>query len=486
MLRAAPERSGLLSASTDARRPPPIPAGVRRRLRALRADRARALRELPGRVAAAAGGDAAARRRGLRVRPGCRRLRRRGRPARRPSATACWTTGRRACTRRRRRPRAADPADRVFAAVAADAAAVRARHPAVRRSAQRVPPGRRDAPLRRVGRRCSTTAGARRTRSAAWSSASPATAAATSSRRPTACARRCSSPTSGRTSASTTGAAASTCRPKSAAAAGPRRAISPPGGGPTAWREAFDEVVRRTRILFDQGRPGRRPGQRPPAPRAAPDVAGRHADPRSGRRAGPRPARLPADAGRRRSCPGCCGAPSAGAGARIRWNPREMARDTNFYYSFLVLTPARRAGDRRGLGFLPRRRRRGRRGDGRDRGRSRRRPRPARRMAPRDRALLRRPIRRRRRRRRRARRWCRSSASSTCRAVRSPISSTAWRWTSATAASRTSPSCISTAIASPRRSASSASRSSAARTPSRATTRWISGWRCSSPTSCAT
>ena len=42
------------------------------------------------------------------------------------------------------------------------------------------------------------------------------------------------------------------------------------------------------------------------------------------------------------------------------------------------------------------------------------------------------------------------------------------------------------ATASPRRSASSASRSSAARTPSRATTRRISGWRCSSPTSCAT
>ena len=39
-----------------------------------------------------------------------------------------------------------------------------------------------------------------------------------------------------------------------------------------------------------------------------------------------------------------------------------MARDTNFYYSFLVLTAGEAAGDHRCLGLLPRRRRCGRRG----------------------------------------------------------------------------------------------------------------------------
>ena len=119
-------------------------------------------------------------------------------------------------------------------------------------------------------------------------------------------------------------------------------------------------------------------------------MAGRHADPRPRGGAGPQPARVPPDAGRRRRARRCSGAPSAGAGGRIAGHPRDMARDTNFYYSFLVLTPGPPPGDRRGLGLLPRRRRRGGRGAGRDRGRSRRRPRPARRVAPRDRALLRR------------------------------------------------------------------------------------------------
>ena len=84
----------------------------------MRAHRARALRELPGRLAAAA-------------RPRCGRTsppstRSRGRPTtsptrarwRRPSAIACSTTGRRGCTRRRLPPSSSDPSDRVFAAVA--------------------------------------------------------------------------------------------------------------------------------------------------------------------------------------------------------------------------------------------------------------------------------------------------------------------------------------------------------------------------------
>ena len=70
--------------------PPPAahPAGVGGRLRALRARRARALRELSGGLAPAAGGDAAARRRGLCLRPRRGRFRRRGhaRPGRALSA----------------------------------------------------------------------------------------------------------------------------------------------------------------------------------------------------------------------------------------------------------------------------------------------------------------------------------------------------------------------------------------------------------------
>ena len=75
------------------------------------------------------------------------------------------------------------------------------------------------------------------------------------------------------------------------------------------------------------------------------------------------------------------------------------------------------------------------------------------------------------RRRRRARTSFPSSAGSRCRARRSRRSSTASRWTSTAPATRRSTTCASTACASPRPSAGSASRSSATRTSGRATTR---------------
>ena len=280
----------------------------------------------------------------------------------------------------------------------------------------------------------STTAAARRIRSGASSSASPAIGAATSSRRPTALCtalqlanfwqdfgvdyRR------GRIYLP-----AEVQRP----AAGPGRRSRAPASGREPGRSAFAEVVRRTRILFDQGRRCRS-GQRPAAPGAAPDLAGRHAHPRPRVGAGPQPAAVAPDA-RRRRLPALLWGAAAGGG-RIEGHPREMARDTNFYYSFLVLTPAApRRSSRSGTSAAPSTTRWTR--QGRDRGGSPGRPRPARRVAPRDRALLRR---RGRRRPRRARRWCRSSSSSICRAGRSRIWSMAWRWTSAIAGSRTSPS----------------------------------------------
>ena len=113
---------------------------------------------------------------------------------------------------------------------------VRARHPAVRRSAERVPPGRRDAALRGMagGARLLPPIG------------QPGRAPRPRHRRPSRprrrarvgrrCARRCSWPTSGRTSASTTGAAGSTCpaeiqRPAPGAGRRSGRAASGPRPG---------------------------------------------------------------------------------------------------------------------------------------------------------------------------------------------------------------------------------------------------------------
>ena len=132
---------------------------------------------------------------------------------------------------------------------------------------------------------------------------------------------------------------------------------------------------------------------------------------------------------------GCVGAPPlarAAVSTLDSGHPRDMARDTNFYYSFLVLTPARRQAivavcdfcravddavdearveteaDRAAPtpGWTS--------GAARSRAASRRRG-PSTPQTPQGRAL------------------CRSSASSTCRAARRRISSTASPWTSATA-----------------------------------------------------
>ena len=72
------------------------------------------------------------------------------------------------------------------------------------RSVERVSAGRDGHAVRDAGRRCSTTAGAPPTRSAAWSFASAVRCPRSRSRGRTRSARHCSSPTSGRTSKATT------------------------------------------------------------------------------------------------------------------------------------------------------------------------------------------------------------------------------------------------------------------------------------------
>ena len=96
----------------------------------------------------------------------------------------------------------------------------------------------------------------------------------------------------------------------------------------------------RTRALFDDGPAGLRRRARPAALGAAPDLAGRHAHPRSTSR---RSTSTCFTAGRRwRAAMSAligCWRDRGGAG---RTTPLTMARDTNFYYSFLVL-PAEQA-----------------------------------------------------------------------------------------------------------------------------------------------
>src|SRR5262249_53526322 len=83
------------------------------------------------------------------------------------------------------------------------------------------------------------------------------------------------------------------------------------------------------------GARGLRRRSRPAALRAAPHLARRPADPRSRRSGAPRAAHLPADAPRQR-CPDAALARHALARTRL------MARETSFYYSFLVLPAEQR------------------------------------------------------------------------------------------------------------------------------------------------
>ena len=100
----------------------------------------------------------------------------------------------------------------------------------------------------------------------------------------------------------------------------------------------------------------------------------------------------------------------SGTAAALRTAPIAglMARDTNFYYSFLVLPRRQAARHRRGLGLLPRRGRRGRRGRSAEPARAAR----SRALATGAGALLRR---RHARRRRRARALAPLIRGSTCR-----------------------------------------------------------------------
>ena len=127
---------------------------------------------------------------------------------------------------------------------------------------------------------------------------------------------------------------------------------------------ALAAAARRTRALFDAGRPLVRRGPRPTALRAARHVARRH-------RAFSIASSVELDGvptSRPRSA--SLDAPWF-AWRALTWPGREaaMSRDTSFYYSFLVLPPRKRSAIDRGVGLLPRGGRRGGRGSA-GRGRS--------------------------------------------------------------------------------------------------------------------
>ena len=96
----------------------------------------------------------------------------------------------------------------------------------------------------------------------------------------------------------------STCPPKSAAAGGPRKAISPRASGPRPGARPSTRPCGGRASSSTRAGPVADLVTRPAALRAAPDMAGRHADPRPRGGAGPRPARVPPDAGRRRRARG--------------------------------------------------------------------------------------------------------------------------------------------------------------------------------------
>ena len=224
-----------------------------------------------------------------------------------------------------------------------------------------------------------------------------------------------------------------------------RRAAVAGAGAPRV-----SSAAARTRGLFGEGRAVCDLVRRPLAVRAAGDMAGRHADPRSSRRSRLRRLHPPSRPIGKGDVPALAwramrwSRPIAGRqrARRARDGARRgpMSRNTNFYYSFLVLTPAKRRAiiavwdfcraiddtvDERAVDSEPQR------VEALE---------AARRVAEGDRRPCSRPASRRRR--RRAARCSRSRACSACRAGRSRISSTASAWTSATAAIARSTSCI--------------------------------------------
>ena len=104
------------------------------------------------------------------------------------------------------------------------------------------------------GQRCWTTAGDRRIPSAGSCCAWRATRMRASTAPPTPCAPRCSSPTSGRTSSATGGRAASTCPREDCERFGASEADLDARVISSAWRDVLSEMAARTRRLFAEGR----------------------------------------------------------------------------------------------------------------------------------------------------------------------------------------------------------------------------------------
>ena len=225
----------------------------------------------------------------------------------------------------------------------------------------------------RRGRTCWTTAGARRTRSDGSCCAWPATRTTGSTAHPTPCAPRCSSPTSGRTSSATGRRGASTCPATSATRVGAReadldaRVLSP------AWRDgALRDGCAHPRGCSTRG-----------APCATASTAG------CATSCGSRgwAACASSTASNETGFDVFTARPDAGHVRRSRppverdlLEPAEgrlstaMARrDTNFYYSFVVLPDRQAPRHHRRVGLLPGGRRRcgragGAAGDARSRG----------------------------------------------------------------------------------------------------------------------
>ena len=262
-----------------------------------------------------------------------------------------------------RRRRASRPTPwRSSVALGATIRRQRAAGRAVRGSAQRVPPGRHRHALRHLGRRCSTTAAARRTRSAGSCCGSPAIDDARLDAWSDAICTALQLTNFWQDLQIDFDRGRIYLPPRSMRAHGAR--TSDLDGGPLtpAWQRALAAAVHaRGRCSTTAGRCATpcaagcatscaRPGS---AARASSTGSSRALRRRS-RIARPR---------RRRRCRG-----SRGAWLDVvRPSParRSMSRDTSFYYSFLVLPPRKRERHHRRLGLLPRRRRcRGRSGAG--------------------------------------------------------------------------------------------------------------------------
>ena len=280
-------------------------------LRRVPASRAAALRELSCRVAAAA--------RGRRDRISPRSTRLRASPTTSPTRATDPTRARLALLddwqralarsgrrrpRRRRRIRRRRRSSWRSATPCAGASLERA---AVRRSAQRVSPGRRDQALRDLGgpARLLPAIGQSRRPAGAAHRRLPRRAHSTGNRTPSA--RRCSSRTSGRISSATGARAACTCRWRSSRDTGADerdldgRRLSP------AWRAALDEVAAADAAAVSS-KGGRSPTRVSGRLRvgAARDVAWRHAHSRPARsgRTSTCSAHGPRSAGRTRSAIG--------------------------------------------------------------------------------------------------------------------------------------------------------------------------------------